>query len=536
MRLAKMLASSQRATRATEVVEVPRAFLGFCEWLGVQLTPGQSELARVAFDGGCPVGGADGASLFGGIAEVPMGARGVVAAVCGARAGKSYVLVALRLVFGMLVRDLSSMAPGQRAVALIVAPNDKLRAEVLNYALGAVRSKPELAQMLVETRADEFVLLRPDGQRVTFETGVATRGGYGARGRALTDFALDESAFFRDASYKVNDVEIFRAGAARVLPGGQTIVASTPWAQAGLLYDLYRKNFGKPTDALVAHAPTLVLHDSEMTRSIVERERRRDPDNARREFDAQFMTSGTTVFFEEAIIDAATVDEPYAPAPGDVIAAGGDFGFRSDSSALMLVALSGGVLHVFAGVELRPEEGLPLKPSATVAAFAKCIAGRASYLMADQHYREAIAEHLETHDLTYAAAPVQPHETYVRARMLLREGRVRIHTPSLPEGMAERLVQQLREVQGKPTSGGGMSIVHPRWSQGGHGDLASALVLALWQVSGDVVPKAPPKVGTREYEEALVERRRVAWEKAQDKPAWLVGTVQDRGRGAHWRR
>jgi hypothetical protein len=466
------------------------------------------------------MGAANGASLFGGVVDVPLGARGVVAAVCGARAGKSYVIVALRLVFGMLVRDLSSMAPGQRAVALIVAPNDKLRTEVLNYAVGAVRSKPELEAMLVgEPRADDFSLRRPDGNVVAFETGVATRGGYGARGRSLTDFALDESAFFRDASYKVNDQEIFRAGAARVLPGGQTIVASTPWAQAGLLYELWRDNYGKPKDALVAHAPTLLLHDSEMTRGIVERERRRDPDNARREFDAEFMTSGTTVFFEAGAVDAAVTDDPYEPRHGDTIAAGGDFGFRSDSSALVMVALREGTLHVYAGVEKRPEPGMPLKPSETVAAFAKCIAGRCAYLMADQHYREAIAEHLEAHDLSYAPAPGQPAESYVRARMLLREGKVRIHGLEF----RDRLLQQMREVQGKPTSGGGMSIV-------------SALVLALWQVSGDAVAAETPALGTREWEEAGRERRRQALREKQERPEWMPGRANDRGEGARWKR
>lgn len=534
MLLAKSLAKPQ--ARSTEAVEIPGAFLAFCVWLEVTLTPGQTELARVAFDGGSPVGVANAPSLFGGITEVPVGARGVVAAVCGARGGKSYVLVALRLLHGMLVRDLSSMAPGQRAVALIVAPNDKLRGEVMNYALGAVRNKPELAAMLVASRADEFVLRRPDGQLATFETGVATRGGYGARGRALTDFALDESAFFRDASYKVNDQEIFRAGAARVLPGGQTIVASTPWAEAGLLYELYRDNFGKPKDALVAHAPTLVLHDSEMTRAIVERERRRDPDNARREFDAVFMTSGTTVFFEASSIEEAVTEEPFETQPGDIIAAGGDFGFRSDSSALLLVALRGETLHVFDGRELRPEEGQPLKPSKTVKAFAQCIGARCSYLMADQHYREAIAEHLEEHDLTYAPAPTQPADTYVRARMLMREMRVQIHVRSLPEGVGDRLLQQLREVQGKPTSGGGMSIVHPRWSQGGHGDLASAFVLALWQVSGDEVAEPDPVFGTREWEQAREAKRKAKLREEMDRPDWMPAFARDRGGNATWRK
>lgn len=522
-----MRAERTSTRRPTEVADVPRTFLGFCDWLGVRLTAGQAELGRVAFDGAEPVDRDLAVRLFG--ATLPVGPRSVVAAVCGARAGKSYVLVALRLVFGMLVRDLSSMAPGQKAVALIVAPNDKLRREVVNYARGAVDSKPELRAMVVDGTGGEFGLRRPDGHVVRFEAGVATAGGYGARGRALTDFALDECAFFRDSTFKVNDQEIFRAGAARVLPGGQVIVASTPWAEAGLLFDLWKR---RPPEAVVAHAPTLLLHDSPMTRDIVAREEARDPDNAKREYGAQFMTSGTTVFFEGAAIEDAMTEDPFALQPGDLVAAGGDFGFRSDSSALVLVALRGPELHVFDGAEERPEEGQPLKPSKTVARFAECIDGRASYLMADAHYREAIAEHLEAHDLAYAAAPTQPADTYVRARMLLREGRVQIH----PLPFRERMVQQMREVQGRPTSGGGMSIVHPRWSQGGHGDLVAALVLALWQVSGDSVASPVPVEGTKEYEAALIERRHRKWEEEQWRPQWAPANASDRGAKAHWRK
>jgi hypothetical protein len=428
----------------------------------------------------------------------------------------------------MLVRDLSSLAPGQKAVALIMAPNDKLRREVANYARGAVRSKPELESMVVDDSADGFGLRRPDGKSVRFETGVATAGGYGARGRALTDFALDECAFFRDSSFKVNDEEIFRAGSARVLPGGQTIVASTPWAQAGLLYELHKRNFGHPVDALVAHAPTLAIHDSPMTRAIVEREMARDPDNAAREFEAKFMTSGTTVFFEAAAIDAALDETPFEVQPGDQLAAGADFGFRSDSSALMVVAKRGGMLHVFDGAEERPEDGAPLKPSVTVKSFAAKIAGKCGHLMADQHYREAIAEHLDDGGVTYIPAPNSPSDTYVRARMLLREGKVRIH--GLP--FRDRLIAQMREVQGRPTAGGGISVMHPRWAKGGHGDICAALVLALWQLYGDEVQAPPPKPGTREHEMALKKARADHYQEEAERPFWRRGGT----RGRFWKR
>jgi len=498
--------------------DVPRSFLGFCAWMGIELTPGQAELARVSFDGAEPMDRGLASRIFGG--DLPVGRRRVVAAVCGRRAGKSYVLVALRLVHGMLVRDLPQLPPGTRAVAMIIAPRDSMRMEVFRYALGAIRSKPELSAMLVEDKVDTFILQRPDGKRVTFETGVATAGGTAARGRWFTDFALDESAFFRDDSFKVNDEELFNAGSSTLLPGGQVLVTSTPWAETGLLYRLWKD---RPEGTIVAHAPTLVLNDSPVTREIVEQARVQDPDNAKREFDAEFMTSGTTVFFEGACLDAALSDEPFATKPGDIIGAGGDFGFRSDSSALLMVALRGNTLHVFDGTEERPGAA-PLKPSVTVAAFAETIAGRCDYLMADRHYREAISELLEAHGLIYAPAPTQPADTYVRARMLLREGRVKIH----PLPFRDRLLQQMREVHGKPTSGGGMSIVHPRWAKGGHGDLCAALVLAVWFVSGEPIATPEPELGTKGWEAMMRERRQRDMMDRLESPG-------DRGKAAWWK-
>lgn len=535
--LAKSLVRSAPAQRID--IDVPRTFLGFLEWVSVQPSPGQAELCRVAFDGHEPVDRELAAKIFGPIdfANLPVGCRDVVAAICGGRGGKSYVLVALRLVWGMLVRDLSPLAPGQQAYATVVAPNEKLRQEVVNYGLGVCRSKPELRRLMrlpKGTREDDtpssFGMYRPDFDRIVeFSAATSTRGGYAVRGRWHTDLALDECAFFMDASYKINDEDIFKAGKPRVLPGGQTILGTTPWAEIGLAYKTWRDNFGKPKDAIVAHAPTLLLNDTTHIRQIVESERRRDPDNARREYDAIFVSSGTTVFFESASIDASLSEESFKPKPGDVIAAGGDFGFRSDSSALILVALRGSELHVFDGEEKRPDEGRPLKPSTTVESFATKVNGLCLYLMADQHYREAIAEHLEAFGLTYAPAPLTPADTYVRSRMLFRESRVIIH----PLPFRDRLVQQMREVQGRPTSGGGMSIVHPRWAKGGHGDLVAALVLALWQVSGETMPEPAAPQGSQEWQQ---DRRRERYLQQKDKPAWMArGAPVDRGAGASWR-
>ncbi len=298
----------------------PTTFLSFCSFIGVTLTPGQRVLCAVAYDGVEPkdLSAEDQAlakRIFGDVETVPSAARTTLAAVCGGRGGKSYILISLRLLYGALTRNLKSLAPGQKAVSLIIAPNDKLRREVISYALGAMRSHPQLNAMLFlpkgkkqDDAADAFGIRRPDGHVVAFEAGIAARGGYGGRGRSLCDFAQDESCFFRDSAFQVNDEEIYKAASPRVLPGGQSIICSTPWAESGLLYNMFQKNFGKPATALVAHAPTLLMQDSAFTREIVAREFDRDPDNAEREFNASFVKGGTTLFFPASEIESA-IDE-----------------------------------------------------------------------------------------------------------------------------------------------------------------------------------------------------------------------------------
>jgi hypothetical protein len=549
MRLVKMVQAKAPPPKPPELtsahVQVPTKFIAFCAWLGVVLSLGQTVVGKVAYDGMEPkdlVGEEREAAreIFGPVDVVPPEARAVFVGVCGGRGGKSYVLVALRLVWGMYVRDLSSIAPGQHPAALVVAPKDMLRQEVINYAVGAIRSKPELKATLIVPKGTPddgvvsgFSVRRPDGHVVDFVAGVATKGGYGGRGRAWTDAALDECAFFQDESFRVNDKDIFDAASARVLPGGQTLPMSTPWAEAGLLFDLYDKNFGAPKTALVAHAPTLTLNPSPMTQAIVARGRASDPDNAAREYDAKFMKDGTTVFFPPSLIEGMickdlSVDEPRFPEPGESVSAGVDLGFRSNSSALAITH-QGRDSKIRLGelVEEVPEDGRPLKPRAVIANFAaRMLTHGVTIMMGDQHYADVAREDLAEQGISFLDAPATPDEVYVRCRQMMREDRLRI--PNNP-----RLIKQLKDVKGRPVPGGRMQIVQPQWAKGAHGDLVSAFVLGVWMLASDTVPKPKPAEGSPEWTEQQREARAEKFRDEEDRPHWKARGGQQQ---PHWRR
>lgn len=467
--------------------DVPMSFIAFAEACGVEWeTPGQRILCDVAFDGRNPrdYEGEErevACELFGEVEAIPLSQRGVIAAVCGARGGKTYLLGAIRTLHLALTVPLESMAAGQKATGLIVAPDMRLAQECLDYVKGVLDEYPWGSWELRAMRTTERVVLERGQHRVAITCLPATKGGKALRGRSLTSAFLDECAFFQDASYKVNDVEVYRAVSPRVLPGGQVIMASTPWAELGLLYDMFSQNRPEPKTAIAIRASTLTLRGAEWVREIVAREIERDPVNAEREYGAEFMGAGTEQFFPPSAIEAAAVDglERDRKLPGY---AGGDLAFVRDSAALALCQHSYEAIEVTKLVELVPGKD-PLRPSEVVRRFMSEIREHgADGMAADSHYRETVREHFEQDGerLRFKLLPEGldgKAQQYLLARHLLVEGRLRIPND-------QRLIAQLKSITKRATSGGRLTISAPHRANAGHGDLVSAIVAAVWHCYG----------------------------------------------------
>lgn len=473
----RRLATCRRATRVAFVDFVQRV-------IGVDLTDGQRVLCSVAFDGVDPVDLDPGdreiaRQLFGDVERIPDTARHVLVAVCGARSGKTYLLIALRALHLALTCDLSSLADGELAYAVIIARDLRLARQALRYAIGAAR-KIGKSTVANETR-NGFDVVRPDGAVVRFEVLPASHGGAAGRGRSLVFAGMDEAAFFRDKSTGViNDEDSYRGLSPRVLKDGQCVIASTPWAKGvGLVWDFREREYGNPQTVIVAHAPTSALRDDDHTRALMARERARDPENFAREFGAEFLDGGSSQWFDGTAIKLCTTERPRVLAPqGDaLISVGVDLGFRTDASACVVLHHVDGVVRVAESLEIRPEPGKPLAPSQVVAAFAE-VAKRhgASVFVADYVYIESFAELARGHGLDVVPLPGGARgkvDTYVQARALLAEGGVDVSSED------KTLLRQLREVTGTPRAGGGWTIASPR-ARGAHGDLVSAFVAATW--------------------------------------------------------
>lgn len=308
----------------------------------------------------------------------------------------------------------------------------------------------------------------------------------------------DELSRWRDESTGANPAtEVLRSTkpAMATMPAAHRFLCSSPFSTLDAHYEAMEQ--GDTEEQCVDEAPTW-----EANPTLTEEGCRRDePDDAtfQREYGAVPMPAHASAMFDPRAVEAAQADYPLPrrALPGEHVTAGADFGFRSDSSALVVVHRDDSVWRVADLQELRPGPDGPLRPSSTVAAFAARLQlHQAPAVMCDQHYRESITEHLVEHGLSFLSAPTDVPATYVRLRTLLHQGKI-----VLPKH--RQLARDLREVVSKPTPTGRLSIGLPKRTGGGHCDLVSALVLACWQRGGFVVPGA---VQTAEQRREALER------------------------------
>lgn len=482
-------------------------FTAFCDLLGVPLTLPQRILCKIAFEKREP-------REFEGeelelaqkllkpdhqaepVLTIPSSARRVLTLVKGGRCGGTY-LSALYASHRALVADLSTLAPGELGRVIFGAPDLDLASQALSYAVGAYQSHPELEPLIVDKPTQgRLVIERPhDGRRVEFVTRAAARGGKTFRSRSLICACLTEVAFFLTAEHVVNDEDCFRAVNPRVLPGGLTILESTPYAEAGLLFNEFDENWGRPDTSLAVLAPTMFLLPTERNREVVEAEERRDPDNAAREFGGQFIPFGSSIFFPREVIRAARVPgrgTEKAPGPGESSGVGGDLGLTRDAAAFVAVHRvpakradddqaderrdpKADRYRVVECIERRPARGVPLRLGDLVPLGCE-LAGRHGQksVLVDQWSVQAAREHLPA-GYTLETDPEDEAVVYEAVLEFMKAKKVEI-----PEDEFGKLLGQLPLVMSKPIPGGGKKIILPR-KFGTHCDLVPAFVKAVWQ-------------------------------------------------------
>jgi len=302
-------------------------------------------------------------------------------------------------------------------------------------------------------------------------------------GRTCIGMVCDELARWRDEDTGANPATQVLATLRPSLAGqkeAKEFLSSSPWSTL----DAHHEHFmqGETDKQMVAFAATWVARPNlsmEECRKLEE-----DEETFWREYGAIPMKAGTSVFLDPQAVDDAVLPQIPMLTDGDELVAGADFGFRSDFSALVIAFKRIENYYAFDLTEVRPQPNQPLKPSETCKEFAMKLKRQGlQSVMADGHYRESVVEHLSEYKIAFIDAPTANWGCFIRMRALLHQGRAFI-----PNN--RNLIRDLKEINSRPTRNGGLSILLPRRSGGGHSDMVSALVLALVQKVGRLVNKS----------------------------------------------
>jgi hypothetical protein len=383
------------------------------------------------------------------------------AVIVGRRGGKSIVL-ALVAVYLACFRDYRRhLAPGEMATIAVVAANRAQARSIFRYISGLLKAVPFLARMVSEETNDSITL----SNRVCIE--ITTASFRTTRGYSFAAVLCDEIAFWQSDEASANpDVEILRAlrpGLASI-PGSMILLASSPYAKRGELWNVYSKHYGKDgARVLVWKAPTEVMNER-IDPAIIAEAYEADAEAARAEYGAEFRDDLADFVSPEAV-QAVTVAGRHElpPAPGVIYSAFLDpSGGSSDAMALAVGHLREDGVAV---LDCLHEVRAPFDPDQAVAECADVLARYdVSVVRGDRYAGEWPRARFKERGIVFEQSARPKSDLYGDLLPLINAGRVELLDN-------RRLVAQLVGLERRTSRAGRDSIDH---GPGGHDDCANA--------------------------------------------------------------
>ena len=416
--------------------------------------------------------------------------------ICGRRGGKSRVLAIIAIFLACFCEWDENLALGERGTLLIVATDRKQAKVIFRYILALLNAVPELEEMITRETADTIEL----SNGIAIE--IATASFRSIRGPTLIAALLDEAAFWRNEDSANPDIEILQAvRPALATTGGPLLVASSPYAKQGIIWDAFRRHFGKPGNIIVWKAETRRMNPT-VPQSVIDEAMEADPAAAQAEWMANFRDD-LEAFVSREAVDAVVLKgvREIPPRPGlryvgFVDAAGGSGG---DSMTLGIAhyEYKDGCTVLDAVREIRP----PFSPESAVAEFAKLFKSyHISRAFSDRWGGQFVVEAFQRNGIHLEPAELTKSGFYSELLPLINSQRCRLLD-------SDRLVNQLANLERRVGRGTGKdSIDHPT---GLHDDLANACAGCI--VSASQKPPIQISDDLLRKVEALGQHRRIGF-------------------------
>lgn len=363
----------------------------------------------------------------------------------------------------------------------MIATDRKQSRTLVRYIAGLLRAVPVLADQVGQETAWSISLLF---RRVIIE--IHTASFTVTRGYTLAAVLGDECAFWPAEDSAQPDTEIIRAlrpGLLSLRPAGSMLlIASSPYSKRGLLWDSYRRHYGRDdAPVLVWKAATLTMNAT-LDAAEIEAAREEDPDGARSEYDAEFRDD-ISALLDRAVIEAAVVPGRHELPHVDRVAYSAFVDPSGGSSNSMCLAVAHaedrdgarvGVLDVLR--EFRP----PFSPDAVCAEFAQTLREYGLHtVVGDRYGGDWPASRFEVYGVKYEPSEKSKSDLYLAALPLLNARRVELLDNP-------RLVAQFASLERRTGRGTGRDSIDSPPHQ--HDDLSNVVAGCLVRVAGKINP------------------------------------------------
>ena len=216
--------------------------------------------------------------------------------------GKSYIAACCGIYLAVLCDHSDNLNVGEKGIVLCIAENVEQAKVVFDYAVGIAEASPVISKEIVQVKRNAIVF------RNGIEIQVRASSSRGLRGLTLVGCVCDEVAAWYRTSGPTADKEVFTAVTpALMTTKGMLIIISTPRPRAGVLWDLYSRNYGPngPPDTLVAQGAT-TLFNTTIDPAEIEAAIADDPTENTAEYLATFR-SDLESFIQREVIEACVV-------------------------------------------------------------------------------------------------------------------------------------------------------------------------------------------------------------------------------------
>lgn len=379
--------------------------------------------------------------------------------ICGRRSGKSFISAVIAVYVATFKDWRKFLSAGERGFIFVVA-NDKSQARIIkNYVSGILKSNASFRRLVSKDLQWEIEL------RNQVSIMVKTCDFRTIRGYTLLCAILEEMAFYRSDESANPDKEILAAvrPSLATIPGSLLIGISTPYSKAGVLYEQFKKYYGKTEGPLIWKAKTTTMNPS-IDKQIIEDALADDPSAASAEWEAEFRAD-IEAFMPPEFIDAVVIPGRFELPKIEGVEYFGacdPSGGRQDSMTLAIAHKDkDGKIVLDVSREQRP----PFQPKVVVKEFSETLrAYGISEIESDRYAAEWVSEAFRDRDVEVKNSELSASEIYLSFLPLMANGTIELLDN-------KRLKSQLVGLERKARPGGKDMVTH---CPGGHDDVANS--------------------------------------------------------------